>query len=194
MTGVLAWALERLPPAVFAPVVVALTTAALWVAPPRSWYSAAASAVVATLTIVSFRLWDDIEDAARDRAAFPGRVLPNAARAPFEKLLLTLAVCAAACSATRAAALAALLLAALWMHLGYRWIRPHLSDGVWRYAILLSKYPAFVGIAALVSGEVRAPRLGVAASAAYACAAVYEWAHHDRLLSGAQHAHCRPRT
>ena len=105
------------------------------------------SALVATallfgiILVVQFRLWDDLEDRARDRVAHPARVLVDAAAEPFRILLFVLMLAAAALSAQQASALAATLAlnAAFWC--AYRLARPRISVNGWRFGLLLLKYP-----------------------------------------------------
>jgi hypothetical protein len=69
--------------------------------------------------------------------------------------------------------------------IAYGTLRPRLSDHVWRFHVLLLKYPAFVGLVAATLEPVMPLRLFVASLAIYACACAYECLHDRQLPWGA---------
>ena len=106
--------------------------------------------------------------------------------APFRRALVAIGVgnlvVLAARSAVAAAGLAFLDVAFL---AAYR-LRAGVPDRVWRFGVLLPKYPIFVGLIAAAIGAPRTLRLALAMAAAYAAACAYE-AYHDRSpVDGAQ--------
>lgn len=189
-----AYLAERFHPAVFVPAIALHAVLALWAAEaePTAARLAAAAGLVAPL-LLQFRLWDDLEDRDRDRAAHPERVLVAAPPAPFRRALLAIGlgnlivIAAAPAAATlSAAAPAALAVLDVVFFAAYR-LRARVSDRFWRFGVLLSKYPAFIGIVAMAAGAARAPRLALAMAAMYAAANGYE-ALHDRHSRG-EHGH-----
>lgn len=206
MTLYTAYAAQRFPARVFVPAIVLHAAAAWWATPSaecgvrgaecgirsaecglcfdlaeRPWSAFGIALGLMTLLVVQFRLWDDLEDIERDGAAHPDRVLVNSCRKPFHVLLIALATATGALFATRGPALAgfALLYCAFWV--AYRRVRPRIVDALWRYGILLLKYPAFVGLVALSLGRPVPARLATAVVAAYLGTSFYEAWHHDRL-------------
>ena len=198
-----AYLAERFRPAVFVPAIALHAALALWAggAEPTA-VRLAAAAGLAALLLLQFRLWDDLEDRDRDRAAHPERVLVLAPPAPFRRALLAIglgnlivlaaapaagAQAAAAPAAVTPAAAAPAALAALDIAFlaAYR-LRAALSHRVWRFGVLLSKYPAFVGLIAATAGAPRAPRLALAMAAMYAAASAYEALHDRHAQRGAR--------
>lgn len=112
---------------------------------PRSGFTVALLA----LLIAQFRLWDDLQDLAHDRAHHPERVLVRTARlAPFRFLLaLSFAAGLGALTmgegATRGVVY--LLLVAAFVAL-YLFIRSRKVSRLLRNQLVLIKYPAFVSM------------------------------------------------
>ena len=193
-----AYLAERFYPAVFVPATALHAALALWAAgaePTAARLAAAAS--LAALLLLQFRLWDDLEDRDRDRAAHPERVLVAAPPTPFRRavlaiglgnlIMLAAAPAAAAPAAATPSAAAPVALAALDIVFlaAYR-LRAALSDRVWRFGVLLSKYPAFVALIAAAAGAPRGPRLALAMTAMYAVAGAYEALHDRHAQRGAR--------
>ena len=183
-----AYLAERFRPAVFVPAIALHLLLALWAAgaePTAARLVAAAG--LATLLLLQFRLWDDLEDRDPDRVTHPDRVLAGASPAPFRWALVALGlanliVLAAAPSGAAAAGLTGVDAA---FFAAYR-LRAGVPDPVWRFGVLLAKYPAFVGLIAAAIGAPRTLRLALAMAAVYAAACAYE-AYHDRSpVDGAQ--------
>ena len=168
---------ERFPLAVFGPVFLLLAAAAFWSVASATALRLAVTVVLGIALVVQFRLWDDLEDRIRDRAAHPTRVLVNAPGAPFRILLVVLTATAIALSASQPAALASALAlnAAGWC--AYRLVRRRLSPHGWRFGLLPLKYPGFVVVMAMFLGDVAPVRLAVVAATTYLCASGYELLH-----------------
>ena len=188
MSALARYARERLPLQVFGPALVCLVGLAWWAARPPEPGVVARSAAVVLLLLLQFRLWDDLADLDADRAAHPARVLTRlsltpSSLTPFHLALALLTLAAAIVSVTRPMALAAVILLDAAFLCAYWRLRRQVRDEVWRFGILLLKYPAFVAIATLAATDaLDGLRLVFAAVAAYAGAALYEdW-------------HTRPRT
>jgi hypothetical protein len=179
MSRLAAYIAERFPLRIFGPAIALLAGTTLWVADTRSPIAILATILLASLLFVQFRLWDDLEDADRDRVTHPRRVLVNGPRLRFRVLLAALAAAAAAVCVRSDAALVALVALDAGFLAAYRWLRRGISDGAWRYGVLLLKYPAFVLITSLAAGTPMPMRLAAGAVAAYACASAYERWHHD---------------
>jgi 4-hydroxybenzoate polyprenyltransferase len=177
MSMVAAYLRERFPLLLFGPVCLLLTVAAAWSAPGAPVPRLAVAFLFGTVLVVQFRLWDDLEDRARDRVTHPTRVLVNAPEGPFRVLLLFLTLASAALGAEQRAALAATLVlnGACWC--AYRLARPRISAHGWRFGVLPLKYPGFVAVMALSLGDVIAARLAAAAATTYVCASGYELLH-----------------
>ena len=185
-----AYLVERFRPSVFVPAIVLHAALALWATGAEPTAARLAStAGLAALLLMQFRLWDDFEDRGRDRATHPERVLAVAPAAPFRRALAAIAIgnliAMAARSAAAAAGLAVLDVAFL---AAYR-LRTGVSGPVWRFGILLAKYPAFVALVALAAGPPQTLRLSLATAVMYAAAILYEVLHDRHAGSGA-----RPRT
>jgi hypothetical protein len=179
---------ERVPAAVFVPAIASLTLAAVWCAgmltAPSAWLIVAA---VVALLVLQFRLWDDLEDRDRDRAGHPHRLVVRSDPAPFRAWAGTLAGLAAlvALSAGGVTTFIATLALNVTALIAYRWIRPYVAPAVWRFLVLLAKYPAFVVIAASAAGDVRADRAAAAALITYLAAWIYEAVHARVATAGA---------
>ena len=181
MTGrFAAYLAQRFRPAVFAPATALHVGLALWAAGAEPTPARLASAAgLAALLLLQFRLWDDLEDRGRDRATHPERILVVAPPAPFRCALVAIGVgnlvVLAARSAVAAAGLAVLDVAFL---AAYR-LRPRVSDRLWRFGVLLAKYPVFVALVAAAIGAPPTPRLALAMAVMHAAAIGYE-VHHNR--------------
>jgi hypothetical protein len=174
----------------FLPLIAGLWVAAAWAAgagllQPRSM----ATLILVALLVVQFRLWDDLEDADRDRRAYPERLVVRGPRARFWRLWAALSGSTAAAAAAIGGVrlLVAVGLLDVLLLIGYRAIRPHLPDVIWRLPLLLSKYPAFVLIAvwAMDAGTSTAPRVTVAAAGAWILVLSYEALHAPAQPAGA---------
>lgn len=186
---ILGYLAERVRPAVFLPALAGLWLAALWAAggTPRAGRSALSLALLACV-LLQFRLWDDIEDLEHDRRVHPDRVLARAPSGPFRWLLVALTVAALAIAAAAGPAVVLALAALDLAFLGaYRLVRSRVADGVWRYPLLLSKYPAFALVTAMAAGAVADPaRIVAVMAAAFAGACLYEALHDRRRPAGAR--------
>jgi len=188
---------ERYPARTFVPLALVLAIAGLAAAGgpatggpatvPPILPVAARAVVLALLLVLLFRLWDDLEDRARDRVEHPERLLARDGRTtPFLVLLGAIAAVAAALLATSAhgtprlatlAALAAVLL-------GWYRIRARLgAPAVLGAHVVLAKYPVIAWVAVPAAGQPAAavlPPLLVV----YLALCVHE-ALHDRRVRGA---------
>ena len=88
------------------------------------------------------------------------------------------------CGVHGSAAAIEVMLLDLGFYGAYRRARGHVPDGLWRFAILLIKYPAFVVVVATALGSPQADRLAAAAVAAYSTACVYEALHGRGRFAG----------
>jgi hypothetical protein len=176
--SVAAYVRQRLPAHVFVPAIVLHATAA-WSATDRVWTVFGLAVGLMTLLFVSFRLWDDLEDADHDCVVHPERLLPRGSRQPFRAVAAGLGLITAVCVSPGAEVLAGVgvLYGAAWA--GYRVVRPRVTDVVWRYGFLLLKYPGFVWLVATAIGRPEPARLAAASVAAYLAACLYEAWHHD---------------
>jgi hypothetical protein len=177
---------ERFPLRIFGPAAIGIVAAA-------SWASAAtptpATLIGATgfsaLLVLQFRLWDDLEDRAHDRATHPERLLVRTAAAPYRRALMCLALAnVMLCGIDGWPAAIEIGLLDLVFYLAYRRTRRHVPDGVWRFSILLIKYPAFVVVLATVLGAPQPGRLAAAALVAYTTACGYEALHGRSPVAG----------
>jgi hypothetical protein len=167
---------------VFLPAILLLAAAA-WISAGRLAVPAFAHAIgLITIFVVTFRLWDDLEDCERDRLAHPGRVLPQGPPRVFVVTLAALVIGNFVVLVAEPAAVAglALLDAAAWW--AYRGLRPRVSDAAWRYGVLPVKYPAFVLVTSVALGGPSWAAAVVAAVVTYAAACAYE-AWHARSSS-----------
>jgi hypothetical protein len=180
------WIAERIPPAVFVPAVAALWLCARWAADQSALNGAGAlSLALLTALVLQFRLWDDLEDAGRDRLVHPARVLAQATAGVFRRLLgIWSAAVLALAAASTPAVFAGVVALDVWFLVAYRVVRPRVPDAVWRFPLLLAKYPAFVCLTALAMAPSRGGRLIVASLAAIAGACVYEAVHDHRQPAG----------
>ena len=106
--------------------------------------------------------------------------------APYRRALMCVALTnVALCGADSWAAAVELVLLDLGFYVAYRRTRRRLPDGVWRFSILLIKYPAFVVVVATVLGAPQAGRLAAATVAAYSTACAYEVLHGRGHVAGA---------
>ena len=178
---------ERFRPAVFAPATALHLLLALWAsgAEPTTARLLPAAGLTALL-LLQFRLWDDLEDRDRDGRTHPERVLVVAPPAPFRRALvgIGLANLATLAAAGAAFALAGLVALDVAFAAAYR-LRAGVPDGVWRFGVLLLKYPIFVALLAAAAGTRQAFRLAVAMALMYAAAASYEVHHNRRPTAGA---------
>jgi hypothetical protein len=177
---------ERFPLRIFAPAAAGLAAAASWAstATPTAATLIHASTLSALL-MLQFRLWDDLEDRAHDRAAHPERLLVRTAAAPYRRALTYLALAnVVLCRIGGWPAAVEIALLDLAFHVAYRRIRRHVPDGVWRFPVLLIKYPAFVVVLATVLGAPQPGRLAAAALVAYMTACCHEALHGRRHLAG----------
>jgi hypothetical protein len=167
-----------LPARVFVPAIVLHATAA-WTTTDRVWTAFGPAVGLMTLLFVSFRLWDDLEDADHDCVVHPERLLPRGSRQPFRAVAAGLGLTVAVCVSPRAEVLAGVgvLYGIGWA--AYRLVKPRVTDVVWRYGFLLLKYPAFVCLVALAIGRPEPARLAAASVAAYLAACLYEAWHYD---------------
>jgi hypothetical protein len=176
---------ERVRLAIYGPAVALHVAAALWATATRPTPASLARPVsLAVLLLLQFRLWDDLEDRERDRTTYPNRVLVRSSPAPFRLVLIALAIgnlaLFAIVGSVAAVAGVALLDLAFW--LAYRRLRPRVAESVWRFHVLLVKYPAFVSLLAMTTGALMPGRLLAAALLVYACACAYEAVHDRRAL------------
>ena len=175
---------ERFRPAVFVPATALHLLLALWASGAQPTARLLTTAGLAALLLLQFRLWDDLEDRDRDVRTHPERVLVLAPPAPFRRALVAIGLANLAALAAAPSALAPMGLVALDIAFAaaYR-LRARVSDGVWRFGVLLLKYPIFVGLLAVAAGMPAAFRLAVAMAVMYAAAASYEF-HHNRRPTG----------
>jgi hypothetical protein len=189
MTDVLvAYLRERFTLKIFGSAAVAHGAAALWAAgtslTPASGFLAF---VLALALLFQFRLWDDLEDLERDRVDHPNRVLVCSDSVPFSLVCAALGttnVLSLAVAGSLAAAVALVGLD-LFFWLAYTTLRLWLPDRVWRFQILLIKYPVFVVVLAAALGSPLGWRLLAASCAIYICACAYETLHDRDLPLGA---------
>jgi hypothetical protein len=175
---------ERFKPRIFGPAAVVHTAAAVWaVGGGVEAIAVAATLGLAVVLLLQFRLWDDLQDLERDRCLHPERVLVRANPAPFRFACALLASANIALLVIAGSRGGAQILAGLdlFFWLAYGPLRPRFSDRIWRFQILLLKYPAFVCLLATALGASIRIRPLVAAVAVYLCACAYE-ALHDRHI------------
>ena len=183
---------ERYPARTFVPLAVALAVAGLAAAGGPATVTAILPVVaravgLALLLVLLFRLWDDLEDRARDRVEHPARLLARDGRTtPFLVLLGAIAAVAAALLATSehgTPRLAALLALAAVL-LGWYRVRARLgAPAVLGAHVVLAKYPVIAWMAVPAAGQPAAavlPPLLVV----YLALCVHE-ALHDRRVRGA---------
>lgn len=176
---------ERVRLAIYGPAVALHVAAALWTTATRPTPASLARPVsLAVMLLLQFRLWDDLEDRERDRSVHPDRVLVRSQAAPFRVVLsaLTIGNLALFAIVGSGAALAGLAALDLAFWLAYRRLRPRVPESVWRFHVVLVKYPAFVSLLATMTGAQTKGRLLAAALLVYACACAYEAVHDRRAL------------
>jgi hypothetical protein len=173
------WCRERLPWRVFVPAIAALTAAACWTAGTLTLPSLAGTAVLVTLLVLQFRLWDDVADRARDAVSHPRRVVVRAGVRTFVALLIGLTVAALVAAWTAGGVEVVALVAGLDAAacVSYGLIRPMVADAIWRFGVVLLKYPMFVVIGARATGVASPDRVWLAAACAFAVAVAYEVGH-----------------
>jgi len=175
---------ERFKPAIFGPAATVHAAAAVWAAGTGVQAASLATTFgLAVLLLLQFRLWDDLEDRERDRRLHPSRVLVRADPAPFRYACMMLAAAnlvLLVIAGSPAAAQGLICLDVLFW-IAYGPVRRRLSDRIWRFQILLLKYPVFVGLLAVAAGTPIRMRLFMSAAAVYLCACAYE-ALHDRQI------------
>jgi hypothetical protein len=181
-----AYVRERFPLRIFGPAAIGIASAATWggTATPTPATLMHATAFSALL-VLQFRLWDDLEDRARDRVTHPERLLVRGPATPYRRALVCLALAnVALCGIEGWPAAVEVAFLDLVFYLAYRRIRRHVPDGVWRYSIPLIKYPAFVIVLATLLGAPQRGRLAAAALVAYSTASGYEALHGRRHCAG----------
>src|SRR5437667_469056 len=125
---------ERFPLRIFGPAAVGIGAASSWASttpptPATVIYATAFSA----LLVLQFRLWDDLEDRARDTATHPERLLVRTKAAPYRRALMLLALAnVALCGIYGWPAAVEVALLDLVFYVAYRRTRRHVPDGVWR--------------------------------------------------------------
>lgn len=178
---------ERFRPKVFGAAAVVLGAAALW-ATSASPELASVIVVVglAVVLLLQFRLWDDLEDLERDRVVHPHRVLVRSDSGPFRFACVALgATNIVFVGVIESAAAVGLVGLDLFFWLAYRTLRRRLSDRVWRFQVLLIKYPVFVGLLVAALGSPMSWRVLAASGGIYLCACAYETLHDRQLPLGA---------
>src|SRR5213592_815366 len=177
---------ERFPQRIFAPAAIGIVVAAHWASTaPTTAPTLMFVTACSFLFLLQFRLWDDLEDRDRDAATHPERLLVRTAAAPYRCGLGGLALAdVARCGIGGWPAAVEIALLNLIFSVAYRRTRRHVPDGVWRFSILLLKYPAFVGVLATILGAPQPGRVAVAALVAYSTACGYEALHGRHQLAG----------
>lgn len=177
MSVLVAYLIQRFPPAVFVPAVLLLAAAA-WIAAGQPSRSLLHAAGLIAILIVKFRLWDDLEDRGRDKLTHPDRVLVQHSAVVFVVLLAVVSAVTTLALAGSAASLAGLLALDAAALLAYRALRRRISDFAWRYVVLPVKYPAFVVISSTaLGGASPASHAAVAALTTYLGACMFEAWH-----------------
>ncbi len=179
---------SRLPAGLHLSLALFLWTASLVTGWPATAASLAVNLVLAGTLVLQFRLWDDLNDVARDRIDHPRRVLCQATSLSHFRLLL------AAIFALNVAAitllkpghfLVAFLILNMALFLWYRVPRTFRLYSFFSYHVVLVKYPVFVYLLGFVAaGDEGAPRL-FAMALVYLCFCVYEVLHDERLRRAA---------
>ena len=177
---------ERFQLRIFGPAALGIVVAAGWagtaaITPGTLAFATACS----VLLLLQFRLWDDLEDRARDAATHPERLLVRTPAAPYRCALTGLALAnVALCGMGGWPAVAEIVALNLIFCVAYRRTRRHVPDGMWRFSILLFKYPAFVVVVATIPGAPQPGRVVVAALVAYSTACAYEAWHGRHQFAG----------
>jgi hypothetical protein len=178
---------ERFRPKVFGAAAVVLGAAALWATAASPALASVVVAVgLAVVLLLQFRLWDDLEDLERDRVVHPHRVLVRSEPSAFRSACVALgATNILLVGVVESAAAVGLVGLDLFFWLAYRTLRRRLSDRVWRFQVLLIKYPVFVALLAAALGSPLSWRLLAASGAIYLGACAYETLHDRQLPLGA---------
>jgi 4-hydroxybenzoate polyprenyltransferase len=170
---------ERARPSVFIPLAM-LIAASAWVAAPGTPPSGTDFALCATealLLVLALRVWDDLQDRARDAARHPDRVTVRARRVgPLVALAVLLAVCGALLLGTAtspAARIAIVGSIGLGLLVWYR-VRPTEPSRL-SGIVLLAKYPALAIALAPGLGELTPMRAAAAAGLLYLIVGTYEY-------------------
>jgi hypothetical protein len=66
----------------------------------------------------------------------------------------------------------------------YRAIRPWLPDAIWRFPVLLAKYPAFVLLTTMAIGAAPGRRVAIATMVVMSGACLYEALHRGQQPTG----------
>jgi hypothetical protein len=182
----LAYFAERVRPGVFVPVLAALWCSAVWASGTALFHAGhTLPFLLLMLLVVQFRLWDDIEDVERDRRLHPNRVLVRSPLMPFRRLLAIVAVAAlAAAAALDSGVLAGVVALDVAFLIAYHAVRRFVPDRIWRFPVLLAKYPAFVLVTTLAIGQAPGRRAAAAMLVVMTGACVYEAFHHDLQPTG----------
>jgi len=177
---------ERFPLRIFGVAAIGIVTAARWTSGATPTVATLAHATALSIVLLlQFRMWDDLEDRDQDSTSHQERVLVRTPAAPYQRALRCLALVSVALGAFDGWSTAVeIVLLDLGFYMAYRRVRQHVSDGVWRFSILLSKYPAFVVVVATVLGAPQAGRLAAAVLVTYLTACAYELLHERRLFAG----------
>jgi 4-hydroxybenzoate polyprenyltransferase len=176
---VTAYLAERARPTVFVPLALLIAETA-WLAAPGTESTAASfgmCAMQALLLIMALRIWDDLQDRARDAAPHPNRVAVRARHvAPLVAFGVALAVGGvvslvfASVPAARLAVVVAIAAGlAVWYHA--RPAEPSRLSG----AVLLAKYPALAIALAPGLDDLSPLRAGAATGTLYLVAFTYEY-------------------
>lgn len=176
---------ERLPWRLWGPVILLLTFAAAWATNARTPGVWCQAVVLMSLLVVQFRLWDDLRDRDRDRETHPNRVLVRTDPRPFQRFVCALAAAGLAVAWGMGGERPLLALSGLNLVFAalYAWIRPALNKTLWRFPVLLAKYPAFVAIVAVAIGRPAAGRMTIAALLVYGGAQIFEAVHSSPTLA-----------
>ncbi|HWJ15729.1 MAG TPA: hypothetical protein VNS10_18445 [Gemmatimonadaceae bacterium] len=170
---------ERARPTVFVPLAALIAETAWLAAPgaPRSAASFGLCAIQALLLVMALRVWDDLQDRARDAVRHPERMTVRAHRTgPLIVLAVLLAVCGALLLTTATVPLARVAILGsiglgliVWYHA--RPEEPSRLSGI----VLLAKYPALAIALAPGLGELTPVRAACAAGVLYLVACTYEY-------------------
>src|SRR5437016_4078145 len=178
---------ERFRLAIFGPAIALHVAGALWAAETAlTALTVIQATALTTLLMIQFRLWDDLEDREHDRIQHPGRLLVRVETRPFWLTLAALALLNLALMAVSGSpgAIIGLMLLNLIFWLAYRQLRPQIPEFIWRFQVLLFKYPAFVALVAAACGTPRVGRVTAAALIIYACGCAYEALHEWQISLG----------
>lgn len=170
---------ERGRPAVFVPLAL-LIAASAWLAAPGTEESVAdfvVCALQALLFVFAFRIWDDLEDRARDAVRHPDRVMVRARRTgPLAGVAVAFAVGGALSligGTVPVARLAILFALGVSLFIWYR-ARPSESSRL-SGVVVLAKYPAIALALARRLDELTPERAAIVAGVLYLIACTYEY-------------------